>query len=50
MSDEFGEIKKNIFCFRIFNLSPCGFTRISSVVSRWMKNQIPHPTSTHTTY
>ena len=44
------ERKKIIFCVRIFNISPCVFTQISIGRARWIRNLIPHPTSTHTAY
>ena len=41
-------MKKTTFCVHIFNISPCVFTQISSRRARWMKNLIPHPTSSPT--
>ena len=42
-------IKKTTFFVRIFDISPCFFTQISigraRVGTRWMRNQIPHPTN-----
>ena len=43
-----GRRKKTTFCVRIFDISPCVFTQISIGRARWMRNFIPHPTSTHT--
>ena len=44
------ERKKTTICVRIFDISPCVFTQISIGRARWMRNLIPHPTSTHTAY
>ena len=41
---------KTTFFVRIFDISPCVFTQISSERAHWMRNLIPHPTSTHTAY
>ena len=43
-------MEKTTFFVRIFDITPCVFTQISGGRDRWMKNLIPHPTSTHTTY
>ena len=43
-------LKKTTFCVRIFDISLCVFTQISIGRARWMRNLIPHPTSTHTAY
>ena len=43
-------MKKLLFFVRIFDISPCGFTQITSRRDHWMWNLIPHPTSAHTTY
>ena len=40
-----GRKKKTTFCVRIFDISPCVFTQISIGRARWMRNLIPHPTS-----
>ena len=45
-----GIIKKATFFVRIFDISPCVFTQISIGKARWMRNLIPHTTSTHTTF
>ena len=45
-----GIIKKTTFFVRIFDISPCVFSLISTGRVRWMHNLIQHPTSTHTTY
>ena len=45
-----GRKKKTTFCVRIFDISPCVFTQISIGRACWMRNLIPHPMSTHTTY
>ena len=42
--------KKTTFFVRIFDISPCVFTQISGGRAHWMKNLIPHPTHTHTSY
>ena len=42
------EEKKTTFFVRIFDISPCVFTQISSGRAHWMKNLITHPTSTDT--
>ena len=42
--------KKTTFFVRIFDISPCVFTQISSRRAHWMHNLIPHPKSTHTAY
>ena len=44
-----GIIKKLLFV-RIFDISPCVFTQISSRRACWMYNLIPHPMITHTAY
>ena len=41
---------KKTFCVRIFNISPYVFTQILIERARWMRDFIPHPTSTHTAY
>ena len=38
-------LKKTTFFVRIFDISPCVFTQISIGRACWMRNQIPHPTS-----
>ena len=38
-------LKKTTFFVRIFDISHCVFTQISIGRARWMRNQIPHPTS-----
>ena len=43
-------MKKTTFFVRIFDISPCVFTQIPRGISCWMRNLIPHPTSTHTAY
>ena len=43
-------LKKTTFFVRIFDISHCVFTQISIGRARWMRNLIPHPTSTHTAY
>ena len=43
-------LKKTTFFVRIFDISHCVFTQISIWRARWMRNLIPHPTSTHTAY
>ena len=45
-----GIIKKRLFLFVFFDISPCVFTQISIGTARWMHNLIPHPTSTHIAY
>ena len=45
-----GKNEKTIFSTHIFNLSPKVFTQISSGSTRWMRNLIPHPRSTHFAY
>ena len=44
-----GIIKKTTFFVRIFDISPCVFTQISSGRACSMRNLILHPMSTHTT-
>ena len=44
------ENKKNYLSVCIFNIYPCVFTQISIERARWMRNLIPHPTSTHAAY
>ena len=44
------EEKKKQFFVRIFDISPCVFTQISIERAHWMRNFIPHPTSTHNAY
>ena len=36
--------QKKLFFVRIFDISPCVFTQISSERDQWMQNLIPHPT------
>ena len=43
-------MKKTTFIIRIFDISPKFFTQILSGRARWMRNLIPHPTSTHAAY
>ena len=43
-------LKKTTFFVRIFDISHCVFTQILIRRARWMRNLIPHPTSTHTAY
>ena len=43
-------LKKTTSFVRIFDMSHCVFTQISIGRARWMRNWIPHPTSTHTAY
>ena len=43
-------LKKTTFFVRIFDISPCVFTQISSGRACGMWNLIPHQTSTHTAY
>ena len=43
-------LKKTTFFVRIFDISHCVFTQILIGRARWMRNLIPHPMSTHTTY
>ena len=43
-------IIENYFFVHIFDISPCVFTQISGGRARWMRNLIPHPTSTHSAY
>ena len=43
-------LKKTTFFVRIFDISHCVFTKISIGRASWMRNLIPHPTSTHTAY
>ena len=38
-------LKKTTFFVRIFDISPCVFTQILIERAHWMRNQIPHPTS-----
>ena len=45
-----GIIKKTNFFVCIFDISPCVFTQISTGRTRWMRNLIPHPMSTHSAY
>ena len=42
-----GIIKKTTFFVCIFDISPRVFPQISIGRARWMRNLIPHPTSTH---
>ena len=43
-------LKKTTFFVRIFDISPCVFTQILIRRARWMRNLIPHPTSTNISY
>ena len=43
-------MKKTTFYVCIFDISPYVFTQILSERARWMRNLIPHTTSTHTAY
>ena len=43
-------LKKTTFFVRIFDISHCVLTQISIGRARWMRNLIPHPTSTHAAY
>ena len=43
-------IKENYFFVHILGISLYVFTQISSGRACWMRNLIPHPTSTHMTY
>ena len=45
-----GIIKKTTIFVCIFDVSPYVFTQISIRRALWMRNLIPHPTSTHTAY
>ena len=45
-----GIINKTTFFVCIFDISPCVFTQISIRRACWMRNLIPHPTSTHNAY
>ena len=45
-----GVIKKTTFFVRIFDISFYVFTQILIERDRWMRNQIPHPTSTPSSY
>ena len=40
-------MKKTTFFVCIFDISPCGFTQISSGRARWVRNLIMHPTTLH---
>ena len=44
-----GIINKTTFFVCIFDISPRVFTQILNGRARWMRNLIPHPTSTHST-
>ena len=44
------EERKNYFFVRIFDISPCFFTQISSGRAHWMQNLILHPMITHIAY
>ena len=43
-------LKKTTFFVHIFDISHCVFTQISTRRAHWMRNLIPHPRSTHTSY
>ena len=45
-----GKTKKTTFSTRIFKLSPKVFVKISSGSTRWRKNLISHPRSTHVAF